>query len=44
MSCFSCFVSRRKDVRRVEIDNGARSANGGSSGSLRDYFFGLVLV
>ncbi|KAK7352171.1 hypothetical protein VNO80_17589 [Phaseolus coccineus] len=26
MSCFSCFVSRRKDVRRVEIDNGARSA------------------
>ncbi|CAI8600211.1 unnamed protein product [Vicia faba] len=28
MSCFSCFVSRRKkDVSRVEVDNGSRSAH-----------------
>ncbi|CAL5205535.1 unnamed protein product [Lathyrus oleraceus] len=38
MSCFSCFVSRRnKDVRRVEVDNGSRSAttpgNGGTNSS-----------
>ncbi|WJX36142.1 putative serine/threonine-protein kinase pbl21 [Trifolium repens] len=36
MSCFSCFVSRsNKDVSRVEVDNGSRSAhtqgNGGTN-------------
>lgn len=34
MSCFSCFASRRKDVRRVEIDNGSRSAAKSGSYSL----------
>ena len=46
MSCFSCFVSRRKDVRRVEIDNGSRSATAtatSSSGLFRaSHFFLLV--
>ncbi|XP_027356616.1 probable serine/threonine-protein kinase PBL21 isoform X1 [Abrus precatorius] len=34
MSCFSCFVSRRKDVRRVEVDNGTRSATSSGTGGV----------
>ncbi|KAI5327087.1 hypothetical protein L3X38_026483 [Prunus dulcis] len=29
MSCFSCFSPRRKDVSKVEIDNGTRSSGSG---------------
>ncbi|KAK7351809.1 hypothetical protein VNO77_11520 [Canavalia gladiata] len=32
MGCFSCFVSRRKGVRRVEVDNGTRSATSSATG------------
>ncbi|OWM70572.1 hypothetical protein CDL15_Pgr014245 [Punica granatum] len=38
MSCFSCISSRRKDVSRIEIDNGVRSStrcSADSSGSGR---------
>ncbi|KAL5557715.1 hypothetical protein UlMin_033926 [Ulmus minor] len=29
MSCFSCFSPRRKDVSKVEVDNGTRSSGSG---------------
>ncbi|KAJ1397572.1 Serine/threonine-protein kinase, active site [Sesbania bispinosa] len=34
MSCFSCLFSRRKDVSRVEVDNGTRSATSSGNGGV----------
>jgi len=36
MSCYSCFVSRKKDVSRIEVDNSSRSAH--TSGSSSNFF------
>lgn len=32
MSCYSCFVSRKKDVSRIEVDNSSRSAHTSGNG------------
>jgi len=42
MSCYSCFVSRKKDVSRIEVDNSSRSAH--TSGSSSSNFFHSIFI